>query len=166
MRRASLPVVTFALTLTAAGCGSAPSKPPAPAPPSQATDAGGATSGAAPSEAATAAASKPEARPFAKTAAEVTSMIDDAVEKKREALHECVQDARKRRGDPRAKVEFDLGIDQEGTLIGVKTPKGAKDDAVLHECVRKALHGAIFPRSNAGVVTVRKTFVDQVVYPK
>lgn len=112
------------------------------------------------------AAAPPVQHPFAKNAAEVTSMIDDAIEAKRSDIMKCVEAARKRTGDPRGKVTFDLGIDQEGTLIGVKTPKGAKEDDVLNACVREALSRAAFPRSNAGVVTVKKIFSDELVYPK
>jgi hypothetical protein len=92
-------------------------------------------------------------------------MIDDAVEKKRPNVLACVKAARKRRGDPHAVIDFELGIDQEGTLIGVKTPRGVKEDATLNNCVRDALRGAPFPRSTAGVVTVKKNYSDTAVYP-
>lgn len=93
-------------------------------------------------------------------------MIDDIIETRRDAIIGCVQDARKRRGDARARVEFELGIDQEGVLIGVKTPKGVKDDQAFNDCVRDALRPVLFPKSSAGVITVRKAFSDQLVYPK
>ena len=93
-------------------------------------------------------------------------MIDDAVDGKREAILKCVEDARKRRNEPGARIEVDMGIDQQGVLIGVKTPKGQKDDPKLNECVHQALTGAPFPRSNAGVITVRKAFSEGVIYPK
>lgn len=142
-------------------CGGGGSNAPARVAPPAASPDGGASSAA---EAST--APPAEAKPFAKTGAEATTLIDDAIEKRREAVSACVHDARKRRNDPHAKVEFDIGIDQEGVLIGVKGSKGSKDDPVLNECVRNALRGAPFPRSNAGVITVKKTFVDAVVYPK
>lgn len=159
-----LTVAHALVTLALCGaCGGGSTKPSQAAPNTSASDAGGAV---------TASTSEPksaapvETKPFAKTGAEASSMIDDAIEKRHDAVNACVQDARKRRNDPHAKVEFDIGIDQEGVLMGVKAPKGGKDDATLNECVRVALRGALFPRSNAGVLTVRKTFVDAVVYPK
>jgi hypothetical protein len=108
----------------------------------------------------------PAERPFAKTALEATNLIDDAIETRRSGILQCVQAARGRRHEPRARIEFELGIDQEGTLIGVKPPKGQKADRALDECVRDALQGAPFPRSTAGVVTVRKGFSDELVYPR
>jgi hypothetical protein len=41
-----------------------------------------------------------------------------------------------------------------------------KEDRALNDCVRDALHNAPFPRSTAGVITVRKGFSDELVYPK
>ncbi len=126
-----------------------------------------AASAAAPApEAAAPAPSKPAERPFAKTPLEATTLIDDAIEMRRDGVIKCVEAARSRRGDKRARVEFDLGIDQEGTVIGVKTPKGTKDDSALNECIRETLKGAPFPRSTSGVITVRKGFSDELVYPK
>ncbi|MFO0673550.1 MAG: hypothetical protein U0235_28690 [Polyangiaceae bacterium] len=52
------------------------------------------------------AAAPPVQHPFAKNAAEVTSMIDDAIEAKRSDIMKCVEAARKRTGDPRGKVTF------------------------------------------------------------
>jgi hypothetical protein len=51
-------------------------------------------------------------------------------------------------------------------LIGVKSPKGVESDEALFACVREALRDAPFPRSHAGVVTVKKSFEDVWVYPK
>lgn len=149
--------LTFVASVVALGCGGAsPAKPTGPAAPVVAADAG----------AKEPVAEAPVSHPFAKNAAEATSLIDDAIESKRSAIMKCVEESRKRTGDPRGKVSFDLGIDQEGTLMGVKTPKGAKEDGALNACVREALARAAFPRSTAGVVTVKKTFSDELVYPK
>ena len=58
----------------------------------------------------------------------------------------------------------EVGIDQEGHMLGVKLPKGEKADKVLVDCVLAALSHAPFPRSHAGVITVRRTFEDKAVY--
>lgn len=106
----------------------------------------------------------PPERPFAKTPAEATSLIDEAVSARAAQLSKCVEETRVRRKDKHAKVTVEIGIDQEGTLLGVKTPKGQPDDKALAECVQAALTGAPFPRSHSGVITVKKTFEDTVVY--
>lgn len=103
-------------------------------------------------------------RPFAETPQQATSMIDDVIAAHAGELARCVQDARGRRKDPHAKIAVDLGIDQEGTLIGAKPSKGQPADKELEACFLKALTGAPFPQSRAGVITVTKTFSDQVVY--
>jgi hypothetical protein len=57
----------------------------------------------------------------------------------------------------------DIGIDQEGTLLGVVAPNAAKQgvlDPELRQCLIATLHGLPFPRSHAGVITVRQTFSD------
>jgi hypothetical protein len=48
--------------------------------------------------------------------------------------------------------------------MGVKAPKGTPNDPELFACVQSALIGANFPTSHAGIITVTKTFEDQVVY--
>lgn len=151
----SLPPSTVATSAS-----SEPPSKPAAAPTTSSSSSGISASGAATANA------TGDARPFAKNAAEATSFIDDAVESRQSDIAKCVQDARARHKDPHAKVDFDLGIDQEGTLIGVKTPKGLKEDKALNECIRSALRGAPFPKSNAGVVTVRKSYSGDLVYPK
>ena len=102
-------------------------------------------------------------RPFANTSQEATEYIDEAVETRHAAIDVCVGAARERRKTPHVEVSLELGIDQEGTLIGVKAPKGTLQDKVLFDCIRDALVGAPFPRSKAGVITLKKTFSDQVI---
>ncbi|WP_394823769.1 hypothetical protein [Pendulispora albinea] len=102
-------------------------------------------------------------RPFANTPQEATSYIDEAVETRHAEVETCVAAARERRKTPHAEIRVELGIDQEGTLIGVKAPKGSPEDKVLLDCIRGALSGAAFPRSKAGVITLKKTFSDQVI---
>ena len=65
-------------------------------------------------------AAPPDAHPFAKDAADAESMIDDAIESRHAGVEKCAAEARKRTGDPHGKVSLLVGIDQEGTVIGVK----------------------------------------------
>ncbi len=103
-------------------------------------------------------------RPLATTSAEATALIDEAVNQRQPQLAKCVVEARERLKDAHAPLATEIGIDQEGVLIGVKTPKGATLDVKLNDCVRTALQGAPFPRSKAGVITVKKSFSDGVIY--
>jgi hypothetical protein len=105
-------------------------------------------------------------RPFAKNGAEASELIDKAVEGRHDRIKKCVEEKRARRKDPHAKVVVELGIDQEGILIGVKAPKGIENDDAFNTCVREALRDAPFPRSHAGVITVKKSFENIWVYPQ
>jgi hypothetical protein len=156
MKRASSFVAFVTMALVACGGGGGADKPVADptAGAGAAADAGGAS---------TTADAGPQ-RPFAENAQQATSMIDDVIALHVAELGQCVQDARIRRKDPHAKISVDLGIDQEGTLIGAKPSKGQPADKELEGCFIKALSGAPFPKSRAGVITVTKTFSDQVVY--
>ena len=49
-------------------------------------------------------------------------------------------------------------------MLGVKLPKEEKKDKEFVDCILAALRGAPFPKSHAGVITVRKTFEDKAVY--
>jgi hypothetical protein len=117
-------------------------------------------------EASTAQEQKEDAgRPFAHSSLEASQLIDKAIDAHQDELAACAQAARKKRKDIHVRVAVDIGIDQEGTLLGVKIPKGAPADDDLVACITKALKRAQFPRSNAGVITVKKTFEDVVVAP-
>jgi hypothetical protein len=107
---------------------------------------------------------QPPPRPFASNSLEATSMINDAVDAQSTPLTKCIEAARARHKNLHGKISVEIGIDQEGTLIGVKTPKGQTHDATMNDCVRDALMGANFPRSHAGVITLKRTFEDQAVY--
>jgi hypothetical protein len=107
----------------------------------------------------------PPDHPFAATASEATALIDAAVDSRASALVPCVAAARARRKNPHDRVQIEIGLDQEGHLIGVKSPRGATSDPDLSMCARNALAGANFPTSHAGIITVTKTFEDQAVYP-
>ena len=102
---------------------------------------------------------------MANTSQEATSLIDDALTARTKEIGQCVLEARTRRNNPHAEVVLEIGIDQEGRVIGVKQPKGSPPDPALQECVLGALRDAPFPRSKAGVITVKKNFTDQVFYP-
>ncbi len=95
-------------------------------------------------------------QPFAGSPAEATSMISAVVDKKGSEIGSCVREFRIRKKLARERVTVSFGIDMEGKLLGV-TSKG-KEDAELKACVQKALDGAQFPRSHAGVITVTKTY--------
>ena len=107
---------------------------------------------------------RPPAHPFASNAVEATSLIDDAITSRANELDECVEAARTRRKSAHEKIVVEVGIDEEGHMLGVKLPKGGEADKALADCVLAALRGAPFPRSHAGVITVRKTFEDKAVY--
>jgi hypothetical protein len=159
-----------AAAMMCVACGGAPKEPAQGANGAGGAGAGGgaqadaSTEGAAMSVDAGPAQPPPPEHPFAKTAAEATGLIDDAIMSRAARLNKCVEDVRARRKDPHAKVQVEIGIDQEGTLLGVKTPKGQTEDKGFNDCVQNALTKAPFPRSHAGVITVKKTFEDQVVY--
>jgi hypothetical protein len=106
---------------------------------------------------------KPAEPPFAKTQQEATMYIDAAVDERRHEMRKCVDNAGARRKDPHAKVVLEVGVDQEGKLIGVKLPRGINDSELI-DCMREALRGASFPKSHFGILTVRKTFEDEAVY--
>jgi hypothetical protein len=118
---------------------------------------------AAPPPAAAPSATPPE-HPFAKNAVEATSLIDDAINSRADGLGKCVDAARARRSSPHEKLVVEVGIDEEGHMLGVQLPKKEKKDKELVDCVLAALRGAPFPKSHAGVITVRKTFEDKAVY--
>lgn len=100
-------------------------------------------------------------RPFAGSPAEATQLITDAVDKKQTEIAKCVQQYRFRTHLAHEKVSVNMGIDQEGRLIGVTLPKN-KEDKELTACVHKELEGARFPRSHAGVITITRTFQEMV----
>jgi hypothetical protein len=145
---------------SAAAAGSSSASAPGTA---SATSTGGAASSASDAPAA-AAAPPPPAHPFANNGAEASSLIDDAITSRANELSVCVDAARTRRKAPHAKLVIEVGMDEEGHLIGVKLPKGEKPDKEFVDCVLGALRNAPFPKSHAGVITVRKTFEDKAVY--
>jgi len=129
-----------------------PGSPPPP---------GGAPRGAAP---AAAAEPPPPEHPFAATASDATSLIDAAIDSRASSLFPCVIAARGRRKNPHDKIQIEVGLDEQGHLMGVEAPRGAPKDPELFQCAQKALSGANFPTSHAGIITVTKTFEDQAVY--
>ncbi len=106
--------------------------------------------------------SAPAVRPFASTPLEAQSLIQEQVDAHMKTLWKCVADYRTRKGDPHKAVVVDVGIDQEGTLLGVMTPNAKQGDLepALRDCIFGTLHGLPFPRSHSGVITVRQTFTD------
>lgn len=140
------------LMLAAGGCGGGGGTPDAstsnnatkPAPKNVA-DAGPAADGGTEAE-----------RPFAGNVAEATEMISNVVDKKRTEVNTCIRAFRTRKKIPGERVAVSFGIDMDGRLLGV-TAKGKEDDE-LKACIQGALKGAPFPRSQAGVITVTKTY--------
>jgi hypothetical protein len=118
------------------------------------SDAGGAASSDAAAE-----------KPFARSSLEASQLIDQAIDSRQKELAACAIAARKRKKDDHARIVLDIGIDQEGALLGVKMPKGVPPDDELIKCAASALRSARFPRSSVGVITVKKTFEDVVVTP-
>jgi hypothetical protein len=147
--------VSLALALTVAACGG------------RQGDAGSPGTGAAPASSAAdagEAAATPAPRPFANTPLEAQSLIQEQIDGRMKVLWKCVGDYRTKIGDPHKPLAVDIGIDQEGTLVGVASPNPKKDlDPVLRECMMGALRGLPFPRSHAGIITVRQTFKDQQI---
>ena len=130
------------------------------------------TDASAPSAAATDAAAPPASdadagssssggRPFAGSAAEATQLITEAIDKKQEALARCVKEYRFRTHLAHAKIAINIGIDQEGRLIGVTLPK-RKEDTELSACAKTVLRDAAFPASHAGVITITRSFEEMV----
>jgi hypothetical protein len=123
---------------------------------------GGAT---APVDAGVATADAKVERPFAKTAVEAQTLIQEQIDAHIKPLWKCVEQLRTAKKDPHKSVAVDIGIDQEGNLIGV-TAANAKQgelDPTTRDCLFAALHGLPFPRSHSGVITVRQTFADELI---
>jgi hypothetical protein len=107
---------------------------------------------------------KPPEHPFAATSSEATSLIDAAIDSRSQSLIPCIVAARARRKNAHDKIQIEVGLDEQGHLMGVEAPRGAPKDVELFACAQKALAGANFPTSHAGIITVTKTFEDQAVY--
>jgi len=92
-------------------------------------------------------------------------MIQSAIDARAKVLWKCVEDYRTRAGDPHRGVTLNIGIDQEGHLFGVTSadPKHAELEPRLKACVLDTLRDAPFPRSHAGVITLRQVFQDTAV---
>jgi hypothetical protein len=109
---------------------------------------------------------QPVVRPFASTPLEAQSLIQEQIDAHMKTLWKCVGDYRTKKGDPHKAVLVDIGIDQEGTLLGVMSPNPKVGlDPALRDCIQGTLHGLPFPRSHSGVITVRQTFTDVAVSP-
>jgi len=70
---------------------------------------------------------------------------------------------RARAKDSHLYVVVNIGIDQEGTLIGVSALKQADTDEVLNRCIMDSLQGVPWPKSHAGVITVKQEFKDKPI---
>jgi len=144
-------VLVLAMLSVAAACGGTKTNPDAPS--ASTLDAGTAVVDHA-----------PEPRPFANSPIEAQTMMQSQIDRRMKTLWKCVEDLRARKGDPHRAVVVDVGIDQEGALLGVTSANPKHElDPTLKECMFSALHGSPFPRSHAGVITLRQTFQDTAV---
>jgi hypothetical protein len=147
-------VCAVALGACAGASGASPSAPRA-----------GATSdpdgGAAPGADDASAAASPAERPFAGSVGEATQLISQAIDEKSGAIQRCVDDYRARKKLTHERVSITVGIDQDGHVLGVTLPKGAKDTE-LSTCAQRALRQVPFPRSHSGVISVTRTYEEIV----
>ncbi len=155
IRAGSIAVASMALACTS--CAGAQSSSTAAAP---AAGGGGATG-----DAGVAAADAKAERPFAKTAVEAQTLIQEQIDAHIKPLWKCVEQLRAAKADPHKAVAVDIGIDQEGSLLGVTAAntKQGELDPTTRDCMFTALHGLPFPRSHSGVITVRQTFTDELI---
>ena len=162
----SVPRHVVLFGLATAACGARNPKPRSP-PASEGGSGHGDTSGAsaageaseANEEAETAASPEPPERPFASSSLRAMRAIDDAVEPPG-PVEACVSAARSRRNTPHAEIVVEIGIDQEGSLIGLKTPKNAPKDPEFSSACAGAARRPL-PRSKSGVITMKKRFTEQ-----
>jgi hypothetical protein len=144
--------------------GGAPASPTSAATTASSEPAPGSATSAGTAPAATAAganaAKPPPERPFASTAAEAHSLIDEQIRGHMEALWQCLAPRIAAGSGAHRKVAFDFGIDQEGRLISVTASdtKSKPLEPATKACVADALRDAVFPRSRSVVTTVRETF--------
>lgn len=124
-------------------------------PTSPAGDPSGAGDGGA--DAASPADAGPAEKPFAGSSSEATQLVSAAIDKHRAEMASCVDSYRKRKKLAHARVEVQVGIDQEGNLLGATLGKG-KQDPELSACVQSALSTAVFPRSHSGVISITKVY--------
>ncbi|HEY8089648.1 MAG TPA: hypothetical protein VIF09_17430 [Polyangiaceae bacterium] len=142
-----------------AAAGASSATGPASSPPGASPAASAAAAGAA--------ATAPKERPFANTPLEAQSLIQEQIDGHIKALWKCVADWRAKKNDAHKALVVDIGIDQEGNLLGITSPNPKKADVepATRDCMMATLHGLPFPRSHAGVITVRQTFSDVSVQP-
>lgn len=100
---------------------------------------------------------------MAATAAEAQKVIQEQIDSRMKPLLQCVQDFRTAKKSDVAIV-VNVVID-DGRLVGISSAdKKHRDlDPTLRGCMFAALKDAAFPRSRAGILSVRQTFGDTVV---
>jgi hypothetical protein len=108
----------------------------------------------------------PVEHPFAKTTTEATTFIQTDLDARMKQMWKCVDAKRARANNPHLYVVVNIGIDQEGTLVGVSALKQADTDEVLNRCLMDALRGAPWPKSHAGIITVKQEFTDKPIQPE
>lgn len=85
-------------------------------------------------------------------------MINEVMDSRSETVNACVAKAIARTSGSVSEIAVDVGVDQEGGLIGVKAARGSATDTTLNSCLVDALRGANFPRSRLGVVIATERF--------
>ncbi|HLK40311.1 MAG TPA: hypothetical protein VKU41_26350 [Polyangiaceae bacterium] len=111
------------------------------------------------------AAPAPPEHPFAASPAEAQRIIEDQIETRVEKLWRCVETFRAEAGAAHQTIAVEIGIDQEGHLLGVASADGKHPlFSAMKDCMIQVLRTAIFPRSHSGVIAVRQTFKDTAVY--
>src|SRR3954464_3425769 len=99
----------WALGIVVVACGGQPAqKANAPAPAESKQEDAGVTDAAGPAE-----------RPFAGSANDATQLIQQALEKKTDAMNDCVKQFRFRKHLAHERIDVAVGIDQEGHVLGV-----------------------------------------------
>jgi hypothetical protein len=147
-----------------AGVGASPASAPR-ATVSGTTGAPPTAASAAPDARATLSAAGPGERPFARSALEAQQIIESQIDAHSRQLWACVNDYRAKKKAPHKEVVVAIGIDEEGNLLGITSANGKHGlDETLKQCLFSALHGLPFPRSHAGVITVKQSFNDVTVY--
>lgn len=145
----------FVLVLAASACAGGGASPPGdPSKPAGSVPATSAAAGAS--------AAAPVERPFASSPAQATELIGRVLDDRARQMRKCVADLRTRKNLPHERVEISVGIDQNGTLIGATLKKPKTADPAFDSCVQAALSGAPFPKSQAGIITMTKSYEDIV----
>ena len=95
---------------------------------------------------------RPKERPFANTPLEAQSLIQEQIDAHMTPLLEVRERLPPKKGDPHKPVVVDVGIDQEGNLLGVTSPNIKKGDLdpVMRDCMTDGPSWASVPQESRG----------------